>query len=198
MGVDHAEIYNNTIYQSPVVNGPNTYYPPAIFVEGHWINGGSDLHFRNNIFYTAGNPFVRVDSGTVSNGLLFQGNDYYSTGAFTIYYNGATISSLLDWQANPGPNQERLDGAPVGRNLNPQFMNAGGGGTVGNADLLGLPTTLTAYQFTPSTPDDVKTKAINLWFKFGIDPGPKDFWGDTLPPLNMNSVYSMGAFQQTS
>jgi hypothetical protein len=176
--VDNAEIYNNTVYLAG--RGGTGYAAAQVFA---WY--GSGLHLRNNIFMTTqGVPLVQTSASIDGTDLLFQGNDYFASGAaFVILYGGQTYNGLNSWRNATG--QEKLNGSPVGFSTDPQLNNPGGGGTVGNADLLA---TLTAYQLKPTSP--LKNSGLNLPALFGIDPGPQDFYGDPIPN---GSGFSVGA-----
>ncbi len=71
-GVRDLEIYNNTVLVSPSLEGR----PRAVVVRKT-----EGVHFRNNLFQTTGGvPLLEV--GADQPGLLFQGNAYWSGGAF--------------------------------------------------------------------------------------------------------------------
>ena len=176
--VHDSEIYNNTVFLAE--GGPGT-----AFQVWEWGNG-TDLHVRNNIFVTTGGSHVVQVFAPVSpsQGLLFQGNDYHASGAaFTIYYNDNFYSSLSQFQAFAG--QEKFNGRRVGSAVDPQLTAPGGGGIIGDPDLLD---TLEAYKLLRKSP--LKDKGLNLPLFFGIDPGPQDFYGHPIP----NSAgFSVGA-----
>jgi hypothetical protein len=176
--VDNAELYNNTIYVAPAATGA-----PLGVEFSRW--SGSGVHFRNNIFQVTGGLSLIDTAGTqAGTDLLFQGNDYYTSGtAFHIYYDGIAYGSLVDWRA--ATVQEQLNGNPVGFNVDPQLQNPGGGGTIGNADLLD---TLTAYLLKSTSP--VKNAGLDLMALFGINPGPHDFYGHPIPA---GAGYAIGA-----
>ncbi len=179
LGVYNAEIYNNTVFMEP---RPGVAY--SAFQLWEW--SGASLHIRNNIFSTTGGvPLVVVFTPTGSGfDLVFQGNNYYSSGApFTIYYEDAPYSSLAAWRV--ATNQEKLNNTPTGSSVDPQLKNPGNGGTIGNPDLL---ETMTAYQLKPTSP--LKNSGLNLLALFGLDPGPEDFFGNPFPH---GAEYSVGA-----
>jgi hypothetical protein len=176
--VDDAEIYNNTVYVSPAPTGT-----PVAVALSRW--SGFSVHFRNNIFYvTGGLPLINTAGTNTGTDLLFQNNDYYTdSGPFEIDYNDVPYGSLAAWRAGTG--QERLDGQDMGTSANPGLVDAGQGGTIGNADLLD---TLTAYHIQKSSP--LKHAGLDLGLYFGIDPGLYDFFGGSIPTGHW---YTIGA-----
>jgi hypothetical protein len=196
--VSNADIYNNSVFMGP----SPTSSPAAISLLGL---GGSSINVRNNIFYTTGgvpvaNSDVAYDTGTV----LFQGNDYWSAGSpFTIQWGGTTYADLGSWRNATG--EETLNGQGVGVQVDPQLNNPGGGGPIGNANLLD---TLTAYQLMSTSP--VRHAGLDLsrfgvvWDPYGyagdafltrhFDATPEDFYGDPLP-AGGSSLFSIGADQ---
>lgn len=171
----NEEIYNNTIYMTPG-KGDQT---AALLT---WFSG-SNVHFRNNLIVTTGGePLVNVQSA--GSGLLFQGNDYWpSGGAFSINYNGTNYGSLSAWRKATG--QEMNGASPTGKSVDPRLNNAGGGGTIGNADLLN---TLSAYQLQPGSP--MINTGLNLLSLFGVNPGSVDYYGFSIP---QGAGYDIGA-----
>jgi parallel beta helix pectate lyase-like protein len=197
--VNNTQIYNNTVFMGP----STTSSPAAIRLLGLL---GTTIDVRNNIFETTGGVPVVDWDGTGSN-LLFQENDYWSgKSALAIQWNGATYSTLKAWRAATG--QETLDGIPIGLNVQPGLTDAGGGGTIGNADRL---ITLTAYELLPNSPlVDVGLDLGDLgvtWdpYHFADDAfldrafadTPMDFYGNLLPPEGSNQ-FSIGANQSAA
>ncbi len=194
--VSNADIYNNTVFMGPSA----TSSPAAITL--YYLSGAS-VHVRDNIFITTGGvPVVVYYGGGTDN--LFQGNDY-SGSTFQIQWLNTTYFSLDTWRAGTG--QEMLNGAAVGYEVDPQLRNPGGGGTIGNADLL---STLSAYRLLSTSP--LRHAGLDL-SQFGIvwDPynfagdaflsrhfrtTPKDFYGNLLPAPG-SSLFSIGADQLT-
>jgi hypothetical protein len=173
--LQNAEIYNNTVYVSPSGSGS----PMAVYIE----SGTQNVHFRDNIFQVSGGLQLAYIKGTQT-GLLFQGNDYWSSGgAFSLKQFTKTYTSLAAWQKGTG--QELLSGNPVGLNVNPLLNNPGGGGTIGNADNL---YTLSAYQLQSTSP--LKNVALNLT-QFGINSGLTDFFGNPIP--DPSGLFDIGA-----
>ena len=158
-------IINNVVFAA-------TGHGPDVGVYNSY-RAGPELH--NNIFVTTGG--VPLVSGSLGK---FQGNAYWSSGSA---FNLDGYSSLAVWQASTG--QEVLSRQPVGSDINPQLTNPGGGGTIGDPDQLN---TLTAYQLRQSSP--LIDAGLDVAARFGIDPGPNDFYGTPLPQYN---GYDVGA-----
>jgi hypothetical protein len=192
--VQNSDIYNNTVFM-----GPSTTSSPAAM---RILNfRGSALHLRDNIFITTGGvPVVAYNGG--GTGLLFQGNDYWSSGAsFGIQWAGRSFTSLSGWRSATG--QEQLNGNAVGYQVDPHLYKPDGGGNIGNPDLLA---SLTAYQLLATSPLinaglDLSTFGI-AWdpYSYAADPflspsfnsTAKDFYGNPLPAPGSN-LFTIGA-----
>lgn len=165
--ISNDAIYDNTVYLSPSASGS----PPAVL----FTSVGSGVSVRNNVFYVTGGLPLVIAPTVVTSSLVFQQNDYYSaTGAFSVTWGAARYTSLATWRSATG--QERLGNAPTGLTLDPLLVSAGGGGTLGNADLLG---NLTAYKLQATTP--LLNSGLDLQGIFGISTGGRDFYGLALP-----------------
>jgi len=182
-----AEIYNNSIYVAPAATGR----PRAIEVFNTTIETQDvqQVHIRDNIFYAAGGLQVLSVSADQLNGaidLRFEGNDYFAGGpAPTVAWGNATYAGLAAWRTATG--QERLGGLAVGSQVDPKFSSPGGGGTIGNADLLA---SLTAYRLNSASP--LINSAINLPQLFGLDVGPTDFYDGIVPS---GAGYDVGSYE---
>ncbi|MFN7139807.1 MAG: FG-GAP-like repeat-containing protein, partial [Limisphaerales bacterium] len=172
--IHNTEIYNNTIYISQTTGSPR-----AIYLQ----SGATNVRFRNNIIYSAGGAKLIEISGN-QNGLVFQGNCYYATGAFSIIQNGVTYTSLNAWRNATG--QERLNGTSVGFQLDPQLTNAGGGWTLNDANAL---TSLNAYRLKSSSP--LIDRGVNL-AALGLNTGQYDFFGGA---VLQGAGYDVGAHE---
>ena len=165
-GLHDSDIYNNTVYLSPASNGA----PRAVF----FLSAVTNLRFRNNLFLSGGGARL-VEGPTGMSGVLFQGNDYWSgAGAFSIKWGATTYSNLASWRAASG--LERIGTTNTGYSVDPLLNNPGGGGTIGNADLL---TNLTAYQSQAYSP--IRDAGLNLAGLFGINPGTRDYFSNSVP-----------------
>ena len=178
-GITNVEIYNNTLFMSPSASGS----PSGIYFFGGTV---SRVNIRNNCIITTGG--VRQVNSTLTAAQIanvqFQGNDYWpSGGAFSIYWNNShNYNSLASWRT---AGMETIGSTNTGLNLDPQLVNAGGGGTLGNATLL---STLTAYQSLPSSP--LREAGLDLNALFNLNIGTQDFFGDPVP----NGLPDIGAY----
>jgi hypothetical protein len=164
-----SEIYNNTIFMKPPVTG--TTVGLLLF------DNDTAVDVRNNIVQTTGGVPALVNPGPGPTA-VFQGNGYWAGGsAFQILWGTTPYDSLVDWRN--ATSQEKLNGAAVGLEADPQLSNPGGGGTIGNPDLLA---NLTPYELKPTSP--MLTAGLNLSALFGIDPGTHDLYGNVIPHGN--------------
>jgi hypothetical protein len=200
--VSNADIDNNTVFLKPSAGGTAAAVRILEF-------SGSSIHVRDNLFITSGGaPLVAYNGGGTD--LLFQSNDYWSSGStFAIQWLSNSYTSLggtAGWRAATG--QEMLNGSGVGYQANPQASNPGGGGTLTNADVLN---SLSAYQLL--SPSPLRQAGLDLsqfgitWDPYGFatdpflshsfNPTPKDFYGSILPSPG-SDLLSIGAEQITS
>ena len=178
-----AEIYNNTVYVSAASSGS----PRAVRV---WNAGATDrfvarVHFRNNIFMTAGLPVIEATAAALQGAadLRFEGNDYFG-GAPLAMWNGASYSTLAAWRAS---GQELLGGQAVGLSIDPQLTGAGAGTTLGDADAL---SSLGAYRLAAASP--MADAGLDLASRFGTAAGTTDFYGGR---LGLGSGFDIGAHE---
>lgn len=83
------------------------------------------------------------------------------------------------------PGRKKFGTTNVGFNLDPRLNHPGGGGTVGNTDLLN---TLAAYQLQAYSP--LCEAGLNLPGWFGLNPGPVDYFGNA---ISNGLAYDIGA-----
>jgi hypothetical protein len=175
-GIQNTEFYGNTIYVSSATRGGGiNIWSGTIYNTGTY----------NNIIMTV--PGERdVNATNTSGGWDFKGNCYWSSGSpIEIYWGGTTYYSLADWQSATG--QEMLDGSPVGFECDPQLINAGGGGTIGDPRLLYA---LDAYKLQDTSP--LIDTGVDIQAEFGINPGPIDYYSTSIP---QNGSYDVGAYE---
>jgi hypothetical protein len=177
-GIKDTKVYHNTVYVSPRVGAA----PKAV----RFIGKTTNTRLYNNIFVTAGG--VPLVAGQQS-GVLFQGNDYWSSGdPFRIRNGGTTYRSLAAWRRATG--QEKNGATNTGMTVNPHLINPGGGGTIGSAARL---STLAAYKLRTNSP--MMDAALNLRRLRGLDVGPADFYGTSIP---QQRSYDIGAHEALS
>jgi hypothetical protein len=179
-----AEIYNNTVFVSPAASGA----PRAVRV---WNAGAADrfvngVHLRNNILFTTGAlPLVEATAGALAGAvdLRFEGNDYFTAGSTPAFlWGGTRYSGLSAWRAT---GQEVAAGVTTGMTVDPQLIAAGGGSAVDSADRL---ESLDAYRLRETSP--LVDAGLDLAARFGVSPGPADFFGAALP---QRAAYDIGA-----
>jgi hypothetical protein len=188
---DYAAIYlgggagltNNHVYQNTVYLTPSASAPLLSAVKFFGLGAGNKI--RNNIFYvTGGVPLINSDVNYTTATVQFQGNDYYvASGAFQILWGGTPYASLAAWRT---ATSQEINGVNTGSTANPMLVNPGGGGTIGDADLLH---TLVAYQFLPASP--ARNAGVNLT-TLGVSVGARDYFGAT---PNAGAGFDIGAFE---
>ena len=112
----------------------------------------------------------------------FAGNAYWSVDG---KYDIAGYKSLEDWRKATG--QEMLNGKPVGLVVNPKLMDMGKSITISAPTKL---RTLTAYRLQKNSP--LIDAGLDLRSLFGIDPGSRDFYGNSIP---QGKGYDIGAHE---
>lgn len=164
--VYNSSAYHNTIYVGGVDGGT-----PVGFRNSAVKGGGVTV--RNNIFFL--NASGRVLQGKGLPGKLnFQGNDYYAPKGLKILWGTTTYTSLSAWRNATG--QEKLNGQPVGFEVNPLLNAPGAGPTFGDA---GQIENLTAYRLQASSP--MVDAGLDLSGLFGTQTGGRDFYGNPAP-----------------
>jgi hypothetical protein len=182
-----TEVYNNTVFVSAAGSGT----PRAVRVGNRSIpdHDVDRLHFRNNIFQTAGPvPLVEVTAGQLSgaNDLRFEGNDYFTTGSpFVALWGSTPYSSLTAWRST---GQEMKGTTAVGRTDDPKLTAPGGGATFDDATRL---ETLDAYRLKQGSP--LVNAGLDLSALYSIDAGGQDFYGTAL-----DGAVDVGACEQAT
>jgi hypothetical protein len=179
-GIQNVEIYNNTIYSAP---SASTMPKGAIHVESA---GMRNINFRNNIIQTTGG--VPLLYTAISDGVRFEGNNYWSSGGkFLIIAQNTTYQSLAAWRHT---GQEQIKGKTSGYSMNPELEDPGKGITLSNPRKL---SSLTGYQLRNTS--FLIEKGVNLAQQFALNPGKTDFYGNQLSQFNAMSI---GAHQTSS
>lgn len=161
--VTGVSIYGNTIYQNQATRF-------CIGMEVAGITG----RVANNIFMSA-NGAKLIKSTVNTSGLLFTGNNYWNTGAFSILWNNVTYSTFASWQT-AFSTQEKISAVDVHRAVDPLFVNAGG---------------LTAADYKLQSGSPMIGTGLDL-SQFSISVGVRDYFGNTIP---QNSNYDIGAHE---
>jgi hypothetical protein len=167
--VSNSYYYNNVVYLGAGTSSSAI----GMKVEQNSVN----TKIWNNIFITVGGRKLLYTNGTQT-GIAVDGNDYFTSGgAFSTTYLGTTYTSFTSYK---GTGVEAH-----GQNVDPLLTNAGGGGA---QNAYGIMKNLTAYQLQPGSPMIDAGLALNT--AFGVNPGPIDFFGNTLP---QGTSYDIGA-----
>jgi hypothetical protein len=162
-------VYNNT-FSSNVAGSP------GLVQDTSGTSANVQATFANNIFYSL--LGFNVDVTTVA-GLVFTGNNYFG-GSFS--WNGTTFTTFSAWQTGTG--QEKIAGANVGRNVEPQLVTYGFDGTTNGYN----PTSLTQYQLQTGSP--MLGGGIDITAQYGISIGLTDFFG--VPISSSSKVIGAG------
>jgi hypothetical protein len=168
--IHNTQIYGNTIYSSS---------GPAI---AFWQQKGIyNTKIYNNLFITA-NSQILVYGNPDRSMATFAGNAYWAVdGEFSI----PGYESLEDRRKATG--QEILNGKPVGLVVDPKVVDPGKSPRIGDPTKLH---TLTAYRLQKDSA--LIDAGLDLQSLFGIDPGKRDFFGNSIP---QGKAYDIGAHE---
>jgi hypothetical protein len=167
---DNVDIYNNTVYLSPSTTGK---VQGAFSIQDDSVP--EHVHVRNNIFITTGGvPLLNVtNTGT---DLLFQGNDYWSSGSpLVINWLGTSYTGLdgtSGWRT--ATEQEKIGTTLVGLNVDPHLVAAGQASVSGNPDQ--LHTELAGYCLAAGS--SLSRAGLNL-ASYGVSWDSNNFAGNT-------------------
>ncbi|UCF42730.1 MAG: right-handed parallel beta-helix repeat-containing protein [Planctomycetota bacterium] len=169
-GLQNTRVYNNTIFIGDETNGAGI----VDFPDEEGTCYVYDTEIYNNIILTT--PGKRVlDIPNPQSRWNFRGNCYWTYGGdIEIKWGDAKYTNLNDWRVASG--QERVSGMDVGFQIDPKLIDAGRGGTIGDARLL---PTLNAYKLTSSSP--LIDTGLDIESAFGIDVGKHDYYGTEIP-----------------
>jgi hypothetical protein len=183
------QIYNNTVYMSGTgISSPAV----RIFPQTGVIN---NVKLYNNILVTNnGLPQVELVSNIAVTSLGLMGNLYYDSGSgYQIKWNGTTYSDTGDgsaiqqWAAATG--EEQL---PAGTYKyiasNPLVCHPGMGGTMYPNPLTNLGAYKLVLGSSAASSSPAIDTALDLQVDFGINPGTRDFYRDTIPTVIFNSA----------
>ena len=177
--VQDIEVYNNTVYMPAGAARPQaagvaakTAQPRAV-----WVGGSEPLtgiRFSNNLLISeAGVPLVEVEPHQKD--VTFLGNAYWVRGGkFIALDRGATYDSLEGWRAATG--RERWQGKATGIFADPEVSSGVASESMAGKRAL---STLAAFRLLPGSP--LIDAGLDLEAAFGLDVGPRDFWGTPLP-----------------
>ncbi|MHC4499805.1 MAG: right-handed parallel beta-helix repeat-containing protein, partial [Planctomycetota bacterium] len=176
--LENVEVYNNTFYV-----GPDAQPGSSAIDVWVWHGSYSNINLHNNIFMAeAGKTLIRYD--TLS-GFTFQNNLYWQSGAPLVITDGSTEYNSLDaWRSATG--QEMLDGQPVGLEVSPQLVDVHDHPALGPHNLANL------AGFKLKSASQCRDAGLDLQTLFGIDPGTRDFWGNSIP---QGSLFDVGGHE---
>lgn len=174
----NAAIYNNTFIARNNTNGG----VPVFITAGTNLTGCS---VRNNVFIQRGSgQMVSTATAHTTGQVILQGNAYYSEGGTYSYkWGGTTYSGIAAWRA--ATNQEKRAGVDVGFEANPLLVDITSEPAITEYTEI---TTITNVMTRPGSP--LIAAGLNLNSLFGINPGSRDYFGQTL-----SAPYSIGAHQ---
>jgi len=189
--VTNSQIYNNVIFVG------NTSHASASGIYAFGTGGYTGIVARNNIVVTTGGrAVVRLNNYSNTGNLKLEGNNYFSSGsAWQAQINGTTYTTLPLFR---GTGQEMMGATAVGLAVDPQLVNAGGGGTiltVVNSSTLG--TNLGAYRLASTSPLINAGLTPTLTGTSGTQAGTAaatDFYGNAVP----TAAYDIGVFESSS
>jgi hypothetical protein len=183
-GIRDVDVYNNTVHVTPSPGAS----PKAL----RFISGTTSVRLRNNIFQTTGGVTI-AEIQAKHTGLVFQGNDYWSSGApFRLKDFTRTYDSVAYWSSRTG--KERIGTTTVGRQVDPMLVDPGNVPTLNDADA--LEAGLAAFRLRAGSP--LRNAGLNLWSRFAVNPGPRDFYGTPLPTTQQGATafpYDVGAHE---
>lgn len=183
IGTGSDKVRNIHAYHNTVVNTIASYGAP--FTAEVWYPGNydwSEVHVRNNIFYSTGEA-VLIKNNLPDSIMKFEGNCYYTTGSVLVKENGTSYNSLTSWRAACG--QEKMGEENTGLEGNPMLAAPGKGGTVNN---LHNPAFLSAYTLQGGS--RAIDAGLDLNARFSVDVGRIDFYGTIVP---QGRGYDIGA-----
>lgn len=180
-GIQNTRVYNNTIFVGDQTNGAGIVdFPNGENEETCYVY---DTEIYNNIILTTPGKKV-LDIPNTNSRWNFRGNCYWTYGGdIQIRWGDTTYSSLNEWRVASG--QERFGGVDVGFKTDPKLVDAGAGGTIGDAHSLAA---LNAYRLTSESP--LIDAGLDIESAFGIDAGKHDFYGTKIPS---GGRYDVGA-----
>ena len=178
-GIQNTKVYNNTIYVSSNTTGAGI----NMVIEDSTYIYNTEIY--NNILVTVENKKV-IDVPLTDGGWDFKGNCYWTYGGpLQIGWDDTTFKSIEGWRNASG--QETHNGEVVGKYIDPQLLNPGKGGTIGNITQL---SSLNAYKLRPTSP--MINSGLKLAQLFGMEIGDHDFYHTAIP---QNNEYDIGAHE---
>ncbi|MBY3595899.1 right-handed parallel beta-helix repeat-containing protein [Rhizobium bangladeshense] len=169
-------IHNNTIYNGLAsANGFYLFSNPNQF---------SASYFANNIVYTTGTGSKVINSSTsLTPAYLCIGN-CYSSPSTSLKWGSATYTTFSNWRT-AYPAQETVAGSASFKAANPSLVGPLPVGNIGGFD----PLALGSYKTQGASV--CRNGGQNINSLYGIDPGPRDLFGNAVP----QGVNDIGCFE---
>lgn len=172
-------VATSNVYGNTCVARDNGATPVACLILNATPTG---LTFRNNIFVAQTGNNALASSAWATSAAFMQGNDYFRSGGMSVKWGATTYTSLATWRATV-TGQEQVSGVNVGLTSDPVLSSPGT--TPAVTTVAGM-ATYTDLQLLSSSP--LIQAGLDLLGTFGVDPGTRDFWGDTLTvPLSVGA-----------
>lgn len=183
---DSTLIYNNTVFnsQGPAVvfsvpeDNKLTKLPSFLFYNNILMSEGPQVEYY---LYNSKSESIKAPQKYEDMG-RFLGNLYWGSGGRG--FRSGDYTNFESWVAASG--QEKMGDRVVGRFADPLLLENGIGQLMDATKLA----TLVEFQLTTGSP--AIDNGLNLRELFGIDPGPRDFYGTALP---MNGRFDIGAHE---
>lgn len=186
----NCRVYNN-IFHMAVPNRGVIRITDAAF-QGRFVN--------NILFADNGAVLIKAQTEPAEGALtphantVFQGNNYWPTGAFHILWGGSDYTTRAAWRA-AYPAQETVSAADVSRQADPLLVAPGAGGIIDAVNA-----NLSAYRLETGSP--MIGVGLNVTTLLGVDEGNKDFYGTAVPHAtgtgyNIGSYGGLGVASQT-
>lgn len=179
-GVHDVLVYNNTFYKTRIA-GPDSNQGPAISVAGDRITG---IKVYNNIFVFDSTSRFLYDYDHADISMI--NNCYCSNYGFQATHGTTHYTTIASWAAATG--NETIGTTLMAHTSDPQLLNRGVAGTIGNTDSLFR--LRNYYGLAPTSP--CIDSGLNLYISYTISMGMRDFSGVSTP---MGAGYELGAFE---
>jgi hypothetical protein len=154
-GVTKLEFHNNVVYNDRV---------PCVWMQ---TGGQADINIRNNILI--GPKTGELVRGPLA-GVRFEDNCYWTVDGKP----GLGGKSFKEWAEKTG--QEKVGGKVAGINADPKLSDPAKYTKLTDPGALA---TLKEFTLRPDSP--LRNAGLDLKKLFGVDPGPRDFFGNPVP-----------------
>ena len=167
--VSSSDVYQNTVLLTASTARER---PPVVLVGAE----ASEVSLRNNIFVTDGAGVLVSAPALRPPAVFLQGNDYHAGGGpWVVQWGDQAYVGLDAWRAATG--QELLGAEPTGLAQDPSFADPDAALDTAPAGS-DLPAAAPGLRLVPASP--LIGAGLDLPGRFGIEPGPLDFFGTPL------------------